>query len=167
MIKKILTLGRTMLLMLSALTVSCTTQAAQPFPATALHYHAKLYELIEPDEAKYDMAFAKMFDTMLAPYARTHRGLRNRITSGPTAESNYVAAKDGGFVHFGICQAHQCDSTTMDILYSVETKKMVGKLLDRCKAEWLGNPTAEEISLLNSQHALSFPASVSNCGDAQ
>ena len=144
-----------------------TVAAGQPFPAQAARYKGKLFELIDPDEAKYDAAFARSFDAMLAPYAKLNRGLRNRITSGPTANSSYVQAGADAYVYFGICQAHQCDNTTMDILFNPSKHKMVGKLLDRCKPVWLGSPDAAEQALLNARHEIAYPATSRNCGAAQ
>jgi hypothetical protein len=139
----------------------------QPFPQRSVVLSAKLFELIEPDEAKYDADFSKAFAKLLAPYEKKVPNFRKRVTSGAAADSKYFSGSSGAYVYFSICQAHQCDATTMGLLYSVETKKMVAKILDRCRAEWLGSPNGEEMNFLNMQQAISFPATLSNCGEVK
>ncbi len=134
---------------------------------TGNRYQAKLFELIEADESKYDADFAKRFTTMLAPYAKDHRNFRKRITSGAATEGNVIKESGRSYVHYGICQAHQCDTTTMNVLFDPVSKRMVAKILDRCAASWLGNPDEAEQALLDTQHQLNFPATAKSCGAAK
>jgi len=67
----------------------------------------------------------------------------------------------------GICQAHQCDNTTMDLLFDPAHKRMVGQLLDGCTMRWLGRPNAEEMAALEQRHRERFPATETACKDRQ
>jgi hypothetical protein len=133
-------------------------------PASAGRYQVKLFELIEADEANYDAAFAQRFASMLAPYIKEHSNFRRRITSGPTNDGNLVQSGGRNYVHYGICQVHQCDTTTMNVLFELGSKKMVAKVLDRCEVEWLGNPDAAEKTALDSEHLQTFPGTAKRCG---
>lgn len=62
------------------LSASSTAFCAEA-PVNAARYQGKLFELIEPDEGKYDAAFARRFASMLEPYAKGHRNFRKRITN--------------------------------------------------------------------------------------
>jgi len=137
--------------------------AAQPLVGTT-RYQAKLFELIEADEPKYDADFAKRFAGMLAPYNKEHRNFRKRITSGAASDGSPVQSGGRSYVHYSICQAHQCDNTTMDVLFDPASKRMVAKVVDRCVSEWLGTPDAAEQVLLDTQYRENFPATAQGCG---
>lgn len=133
-------------------------------PATPARYQAKLFELIEADEAKYDPDFAKRFDDMLASYVKGHRNFSKRITSGAASDGHTLAAGGRSYVHYASCQAHQCDSTTLDVLFDPASKRMVAKVLDHCAAAWLGAPDSAEQALLEAQHRETYPTTLQHCG---
>lgn len=100
---------------------------------------------------------------MLATYVKGHRNFRKRITSGAASDSNAVTVGGRSYLHYASCQAHQCDSTTVDVLFDPASKRMAAKALDHCAADWLGEPVLAEKTVLEAQHHQSFPAAEQNC----
>jgi hypothetical protein len=137
--------------------------APQPFPAALAGYEAPLFELTEPGEKKYDAGFARQLRTLVAPQLAKNARFLARLTSGPTDVGTYIASGQRAYIHYGICQAHQCDNTTMDILFDPARNRMVGKLLDKCASQWLGQPDNAEMALLDKRHRATFPAAVTSC----
>lgn len=137
--------------------------AAAAFPPGLSKYQARLFELIDPDEAPYDAVFAAQLDALLAPHRKGEKRLVERLTSGPTTRGRQVALRGAAYIYYGVCQAHQCDTTTLELLYDPARRRMVGKLLDRCNAQWLGQPDREEMAALEEQHRLGYPATAKTC----
>jgi hypothetical protein len=137
--------------------------AHQSFPAALVRYEARLFELTEPGEKKYDAGFAGLLRALVAPQTAKNAKFLARLTSGPTDVGSYFATGQRGYVYYGICQVHQCDTTTMDILFDPVSKRMVGKLLDRCVPQWLGQPDNAEMALLDQRHRASYPATATAC----
>ena len=135
----------------------------QPFPASAARYEARLFELTEPGEKHYDAKFSGKLRTLLAPLTTKDRRIQARLTSGPTGTGTYLRADGAGYVHYSICQAHQCDTTTLDILFDPARQRMVAKLLDHCAPQWLGQPDAVEMQLLEQRQRASHPATIAAC----
>ena len=140
-----------------------TPLASRPFPAELAAYKARLFELTEPGEKKYDARFAHQLQSLVAPQVAKNAKFLARLMSGPTDVGTYVVSGQHAYIYYGICQAHQCDNTTMDILFDPARNRMVGKLLDSCVATWLGQPAAAEMALLDQRHHATFPASVTTC----
>jgi hypothetical protein len=138
-----------------------------PFPPAAARYAARLFEVTEPDEAHYDAEFARKLRELLARSPNKDKKLYARMTSGPATTGNYISGDRSGYVHYATCQAHQCDTTTLDVLYDPASKNMVAKVLDRCAPQWLGNPNETEMALLDREQRASHPASVSSCAGAK
>jgi hypothetical protein len=141
--------------------------SVKPFPPTFSKYQARLFELIEPDEKRYEADFARQFRDLFASQTAKDRNIMARLTSGPTGVGTYLATNGGGYVHYSICQAHQCDTTTLDILFDPARAKMVGKLLDRCTTQWLGQPNDTEMQLLNQRQGTSHPATLTTCAGSK
>lgn len=137
--------------------------ASQPIPSSAAKYDARLFELVEPGEKQYDAGFARQLRSLVGPQQAKNEKFLARLTSGPAAAPTYVATPQHSYIHYGICQAHQCDITTMDILFDPARNRMVGKLLDSCTSQWLGEPDKAEMALLDERHRASFPATVTAC----
>lgn len=137
--------------------------AHQPFPTALARYKARIFELIEPGENKYDAGFAHQLRSLLAPQLAKNANFLARVTSGPTDVGTYVVSGQRAYIHYGVCQAHHCDNTTLDVLFDPTRNRMVGKLLDRCTPYWLGQPDHAEIALLEQRHRASFPAAVTTC----
>lgn len=139
----------------------------QPFPANAVRYEARLFELTEPGEKHYDAKFSGELRTLFAPLVAKDRKILARLTSGPTGTGTYLGADGAGYVHYSICQAHQCDTTTLDILFDPARQRMVAKLLDHCAPRWLGQPDAVEMQLLEQRQRASHPATIAACAGAK
>jgi hypothetical protein len=137
--------------------------ASQPIPSSVAKYDARLFELVEPGEKQYDAAFARQLRSLVGPQLAKNDKFLARLTSGPAAAPTYVATPQHAYFHYGICQAHQCDITNMDILFDPARNRMVGKLLDSCKPQWLGHPDEAEMALLDERHRASFPATGTSC----
>lgn len=139
----------------------------QPFPAGAARYEARLFELTEPGEKHYDAKFSGELRKLFAPLAAKDRKILARLTSGPTGTGTYLGSAGAGYVHYSICQAHQCDTTTLDILFDPTRQRMVAKLLDRCAPQWLGQPDQAEMQLLDQRQRASHPATIAACAGAK
>lgn len=139
----------------------------QPFPASAARYEARLFELTEPGEKHYDARFSGELHKLFAPLSTRDRKILARVTSGPTGTGTYLGGGGTGYVHYSICQAHQCDTTTLDILFDPARQRMVAKLLDHCAAQWLGQPSQGEMQLLDQRQRISHPATVDACAGAK
>jgi len=135
----------------------------QPFPATLARYEARLFELTDADDEKFDPGFARHLRNLVAPQVARNAKFLGRLTSGPTDVGTYLVSGQRAYIHYGVCQAHQCDNTTMDIMFDPARDRMVGKLLDKCTPQWLGQPDAVEMALLDQRHRASFPAAVTAC----
>ncbi len=136
---------------------------AAPFPAAQLRYQARLFELTEAGGPKYDAAFARQLDALLAPQLKLDAKFKRRMLSGPTAEGEYMRAGTRGHAVYAICQAHQCDRSTLTIAFDPASNKMTGKVLDRCQQTWLGQPDAFEKALLEERIKRSFAAALDAC----
>jgi hypothetical protein len=143
--------------------VHAATLAPRPLPDALTRYKAPLFELTEPGEKNYDAGFARQLRSLVAPQVAKNAKFLARLTSGPTEAGTYIASGQRAYIHYGICQAHQCDNTTMDILFDPSRKRMVGKLLDNCAPQWLGQPDNAEMALLDQRHRATFPATVTAC----
>lgn len=141
--------------------------APQRFPTSLARYQARLFELIEPREKKYDAGFARQLRNLTAPQLAKNAKFLERLTSGPADVGSYAATGQRAYIYYGVCQAHQCDNTTMDILFDPARNRMIGKLLDSCAPHWLGQPDNAEMALLDQRHRATFPAAVSACAGDQ
>lgn len=74
---------------------------------------------------------------------------RERLLSGPSAPGMPKTLGSETWWFYTACQAHQCDTQQLAMLYQPEHGKMVGRLVSRCKVWWLGNPTAEQRALID------------------
>lgn len=137
--------------------------ARQPFPSSLARYQARLFELTDPSEKGYDAGLAGRLRNLVEPQLAKNGKFLTRLTSGPTAPGSYVVTEQRAYIYYGTCQAHQCDNTTMDLLFDPVRNRMVGKLLDRCMPGWLGQPDNEEMALLDQRHRASFPATATAC----
>lgn len=137
--------------------------ADQALTSSLARYMVPLYELMKPGEKRYDAGFARQLRRLVAPQLAKNPNFLARLTSGPTAPGTYLVTGQHGYVYYGICQAHQCDNTTMELLFDPIRNRMVGKLLDSCKPYWLGQPDNAEIGLLDQHHRANFPATVTTC----
>lgn len=154
---------------------ACAEHAAEPRPAAAqlpstqaapadlARYQVRLFELIDKYRDRYDAAFTRQLRTLLAPQLKRQKNFLDRMTSGPTAAGRVVKVGQRSYVYYGICQAHQCATTTMDLLYEPAGRRLVGKLLDQCAPQWLGQPDSEEMAVLNASHQDSYPATADAC----
>jgi hypothetical protein len=137
--------------------------APKPLTPDLARYQARLYELSDPGEKKYDATFANQLHTLVSPQLARESKFLARLTSGPAAPGTHFVAGERSYVYYGICQAHQCDTTTMDVLFDPASKRMVGKLLDACIPQWLGRPDSAEMTLLDQRHLASYPATATAC----
>lgn len=87
---------------------------------------------------------AESSDTEIKP-------LRARLLSGPSAPGQPHTLQDGTWWLYTACQAHQCPSTALVVLYSPTQSKMVGRLTARCRVWWLGEPDAAQRALIEQE----------------
>lgn len=76
--------------------------------------------------------------------------LRTRLLSGPSSPGQPLQMQDGVWWFYTACQAHQCPTTALAMLYSPTQGRMVGRLTARCKVWWLGEPNAAQRSLIDT-----------------
>ena len=74
---------------------------------------------------------------------------RERLLSGPSAAGAPKTLGAETWWFYTACQAHQCDTHQLAMLYQPDYPKLVGRLVSHCKVSWLGNPTAEQRALID------------------
>lgn len=77
--------------------------------------------------------------------------LHERLLSGPSGPGELMVLQGEPWWFYTACQAHQCPTTALAMLYSPTQSKMVGRLTARCKVWWLGEPTAEQRALIEHE----------------
>ena len=75
---------------------------------------------------------------------------RDRLLSGPCAPGVPKTLGSETWWFYTACQAHQCDTQQLAMLYQPDSAKMVGRLVSRCKVWWLGSPTAAQRALIDA-----------------
>lgn len=75
--------------------------------------------------------------------------LRDRLLSGPSAPGVPKTLDRETWWFYTACQAHQCDTHQLAMLYQPDHAAMVGRLVSRCEVWWLGDPTAEQRALID------------------
>lgn len=75
---------------------------------------------------------------------------RDRLLSGPSAPGVPKLLGQETWWYYTACQAHQCDTHQLAMLYQPEQARMVGRLVSRCQVWWLGDPTAEQRALIDA-----------------
>ena len=98
-----------------------------------------------------DAAAAESADAELPP-------LRERLLSGPSAPGTPLQLQDQTWWYYSACQAHQCSSTALDMLYAPTQAKMVGRLVAECKVGWLAAPNAAQRALIEATKPLDAAA---------
>lgn len=79
---------------------------------------------------------------------------RERLLSGPSAPGVPKTLGGETWWFYTACQAHQCGTHQLAVLYQPEQARMVGRLLSRCQAWWLGDPSAEQRALIDDTRPL-------------
>lgn len=74
---------------------------------------------------------------------------RERLLSGPSAPGMPKTLGSETWWFYTACQAHQCDTQQLAMLYQPQHARMVGRLVSRCRVWWLGSPTAEQRALID------------------
>ncbi|QGL61858.1 hypothetical protein FEO87_00730 [Stenotrophomonas maltophilia] len=77
--------------------------------------------------------------------------LRERLLSGPSGPGELMVLQGEPWWLYIACQAHQCSTTALAMLYSPTHSKMVGRLTARCNVWWLGEPNAEQRALIERE----------------
>lgn len=80
--------------------------------------------------------------------------LRARLLSGPSAPGQPHQLQGETWWFYTACQAHQCSTTALAMLYSPTQSKMVGRLVARCRVWWLGEPSDEQRALIEQSQPL-------------
>jgi len=75
---------------------------------------------------------------------------RDRLLSGPSAPGVPKLLGQETWWYYTACQAHQCGTHQLAMLYQPEQARMVGRLVSRCQVWWLGDPTAEQRALIDA-----------------
>lgn len=97
------------------------------------------------------------FDALMAGTAKAESPdteippLRDRLLSGPSGPGQPVEVDGTTWWYYSACQAHQCNTNQLVMLYEPTQSKMVGRLLTQCKLWWLGEPTAAQRALLDTR----------------
>lgn len=80
--------------------------------------------------------------------------LRARLLSGPSAPGQPYQLQGETWWFYTACQAHQCPTTALAMLYSPAQATIVGRLTARCRVWWLGEPTDEQRALIEREQPL-------------
>jgi hypothetical protein len=99
------------------------------------------------DALMKDAAPAESADPAVPP-------LRERLLSGPSAPGRPLQVQDQTWWYYSACQAHQCSTTALDMLYAPTQAKLVGRLVTDCKVRWLGDPSGAQRALIETTHPL-------------
>lgn len=109
-----------------------------PFSTDLQYLNKPLYELMDLGKSP-DATVSKEIKRLLKPIQTTDRLIYKKIMSGPESKGKYIVTQDKSqYVYFEACQAHQCNTTTMGLLYDVQLKRAVGLLRLVCDEKWLG-----------------------------
>ena len=76
--------------------------------------------------------------------------LSDRLLSGPSGPGKPYFVDGDTWWYYSVCQAHQCNTTYLELLYHPIESKMVGRLIDRCAVHWLGGPTTAQRKLIDA-----------------
>lgn len=76
--------------------------------------------------------------------------LSDRLLSGPSGPGQPYLVDGEAWWYYSVCQAHQCSSTYLELLYSSVESKMVGRLITRCEVHWLGGPSKTQRKLIDA-----------------
>lgn len=76
--------------------------------------------------------------------------LSDRLLSGPSEPGKPVSLSRETWWYYTACQAHQCNTNLLAMLYLPTQGRMVGRLVARCKVWWLGDPGPEQRTLINA-----------------
>lgn len=82
---------------------------------------------------------------------KTIPSLRERLLSGPSGPGELMVLQGEPWWLYTACQAHQCPTTALAMLYSPTQSKMVGRLTARCRVWWLGEPDAKQRALIERE----------------
>lgn len=76
--------------------------------------------------------------------------LSDRLLSGPSGPGKPYLVDGDTWWYYSVCQAHQCNTTYLEILYHPIDSKMVGRLITRCEVHWLGGPSPMQRKLIDA-----------------
>jgi hypothetical protein len=117
-----------------------------------------LFTLVEKNRSvddcgKFNPRVAKAFSELLSGASRSKNPpLRARLLSGPEPVGERVIVDSQERWFYMACQAHQCSTTFLSALYDASAGRMVGRLINRCNTQWLGNPSLREQTWIESEH---------------
>ena len=140
------------------------TFSHQSFPRELARYEAPLFDLVRPEGRRYDAQLARQLRALLASQLRTEGHYVERLTSGPAPAASYYVVGRRGYVYFSACQAHDCDASTLDVLFDPTDRRLVGKLQDKGILQWVGGPDERESVLLDHLRRVSSRDLDRGCG---
>jgi hypothetical protein len=109
-----------------------------PFSTDLQYLNKPLYELMDSGKSP-DATISHEVMRLLKPIQAKDRFIYKKIMSGPEPKGKYIVTQDKNqYVYFEACQAHQCNTLTMGLLYDVQLKSAVGLLRAVCDEKWLG-----------------------------
>ncbi|WMJ69520.1 Ivy family c-type lysozyme inhibitor [Stenotrophomonas sp. 24(2023)] len=124
-----------------------------------------LFTLVKPDGnavdgcGRYDAKVAGAFDALLADMGQAGGPkLRQRLLSGPSAAGRPLQVEGRTWWYYTACQAHQCNSTRLTLLFDAERATMVGRLVTRCQAWWPGDPDPEQRAVIEREDPVDLEA---------
>lgn len=124
-----------------------------------------LFTLVKPDGhavdgcGRYDAKVAGAFDALLADLGQAGGpALRQRLLSGPSAAGRPLQVDGRTWWYYTACQAHQCNSTRLTLLFDAERATMVGRLVTRCEAWWPGDPDPAQRALIEREDPVDLAA---------
>lgn len=124
-----------------------------------------LFTLVKPDGnavdgcGRYDAKVAGAFDALLADMGQAGGPkLRQRLLSGPSAAGRPLQVEGRTWWYYTACQAHQCNSTRLTLLFDAERATMVGRLVTRCEAWWPGDPDPAQRAVIEREDPVDLEA---------
>ena len=76
--------------------------------------------------------------------------LSDRLLSGPSAPGQPYSVDGVTWWYYTACQAHQCNTNFLALLYLPSEQRAVGRLVARCQVWWLGDPDTAQRALIDA-----------------
>lgn len=121
-----------------SLSASPSSLKEAPFPSDLQYLNKPLYDLIDSGNFP-DTIITQEVKRLLKATQAKDKLILKKLMSGPEPKGKYIVTPDKNkYVYFEACQVHECNTTTMALLYDVQHKKAVGLLRLVCEETWLG-----------------------------
>lgn len=154
------------MILFCSVALGCKAQSQVPAPKevtpASSEYKTEIFNLVDPVGNQYGTATGRAvsaaFDHFLNLSGLDVKMLRKRLLSGPATEGSLWKVGESREWLYQVCQANQCNVTNVALLYDEQSHRTAGRLLYRCKPQWLGNPSDAEKALIENEYPIKIDA---------